>query len=61
MSFPRFQAKAINATVDMTTRVVVMRPRAVKMVIDITSIAKMARGRLSFSDTVHTSPSYAVA
>ena len=61
MSFPRFQAKAINATADMTTSVVVMSPRVVRMVRDMASIAKTAMGRLSFSDTVHTSPSYAVS
>ena len=53
--------KAINATADMATKVVIMSPRVVRMVMDIASIAKTARGRLSFSDTVHTSPSYTVA
>ncbi len=58
---PRFQARAISATEDMVTRVVVMSPRVVRMVRSIASIAKTARGRLSFSVTVHTSPSYAFA
>ena len=40
-----------------TTRVVAMSPRVARIVIDMASTAKTARGRLKFSDTVHTSPS----
>jgi hypothetical protein len=61
MSLPRFQTKVINATADMATRVVIMSPRVVRTARHMASIAKTARGRLNFSDTVHTSPSYAVA
>lgn len=61
MVFPRFQVKAISATVDMATRVVVMSPRVVRTTRHMVSTAKIARGRFSFSDTVHTSPSYACA
>ena len=45
----------------MTTSVVVISPSVVRMVRDIASIAKTAMGKLNFSDTVHTSPSYAVS
>jgi len=61
MLFQRFQTNAISATVEMATNVVVMNPRVVSMVIDMASTAKTARGRFSLSDTVHTSPPYAVA
>jgi hypothetical protein len=61
MPFPRFQAKAISAMVDKATSVVAMSPRVARMVIDMASTAKTARGRFIFSDTVHTSPPYTVA
>ena len=61
MLFPRFQAKAISATVDMATSVVVMSPRVVRTTRHTVSTAKIARGMLIFSVTVHTSPSYAFA
>ncbi len=61
MPFPRFQVKAMSATVDKATSVGVMSPRVVRTTRHIVSTAKIARGRFRFSDTVHTSPSYAVA